>query len=303
MTNDEKFYCTDLAWELGVPLVGTATRGEIWFLIEYAGRWGVKAFEESGIPAQIKAYIQAAANDQYSLRILLIRQAESRKRAAFSFFVGQTLPVGARLYRYYFEKYEDILKLNLADLALGKPGDEADLSADPVYLVCTNGKRDQCCALYGPAVYNAMADVAGAQVWQSSHIGGHNQAPIALFFPEGLNYGHLTPSEARRLVEAHQQGQIVLHHYRGRVGLPNHLQAAEHFWREQKGVLALSGVSIQSQKATGPHRWAVTVGAADGTQLETIHIEQRESDFSIPITCSKKKESKIFSFHRVSSKS
>ena len=54
MTADtKKFFCTDLAWEYGIPLVGTATRGDIWFLLEYTGRWGVKAFEESTLPQEV----------------------------------------------------------------------------------------------------------------------------------------------------------------------------------------------------------------------------------------------------------
>ena len=300
MVDEKKFYCTDIAWEYGVPLMGTAPRGDIWFLIEYAGRWGAKAFEDSGIPDPIKAHIRAAYNDQFKVHTLLIRQPKSRKRAKFSFFVGQTLPDSARMYRYSFNKYSDILEINLTDHALGKPGETANLMTDPIYLVCVNGKRDQCCSIYGPETYTAMTEIADDAVWQCSHIGGHNQAPIALFFPDGVNYGHMTPSESRRLVAAYQKGEIVLHHYRGRVGLDPHVQAAEHFWREQKGVLSIPGVRIESETGTGQNKWAVTLSGEDGTKTETIHLERQESDFAIPITCTKKKESKIFSYHRIS---
>ena len=47
MNSQNKFFCSDLAWEYGLPLIGTATRGDIWFLLEYGGRWGAKALEET----------------------------------------------------------------------------------------------------------------------------------------------------------------------------------------------------------------------------------------------------------------
>ncbi len=62
MVDSKKFFCTDLAWEYGIPLVGTATRGDIWFLLEYTGRWGAKAFEESSIsPGCQRSYQRSAA--------------------------------------------------------------------------------------------------------------------------------------------------------------------------------------------------------------------------------------------------
>jgi len=78
MTVDKEFFCTDIAWEHGIPLVGTATRGDIWFLIEYPGRWGAKAFEQSKIDLGVKAQIKAVHNQHYQVRILLIRQPQSQ---------------------------------------------------------------------------------------------------------------------------------------------------------------------------------------------------------------------------------
>jgi hypothetical protein len=300
MPTEKEFFCTDAAWAHGVPLIGTATRGDVWFLIEYAGRWGAKAFEESDIPAAVKHHFQAASYPGVEVRTLLIRQPESRHREGFAFFVGQVSPVNPRLYEYYFEDYTDLLKLDIAAFVQGKPGNPNYLREKPLYLVCANGKRDQCCAIYGPETYQEMANSAGEAVWQSSHIGGHNQAPITLFFPHGVNYGHTTPSEARRLVTAYEQGDIGLHHYRGRVCFETPVQAAEHFWREQTGILDISDLRVTEVIETGRNRWAVAISDATGNHANQIYLERRESDLKIQITCSKKKESPIYSFHRLS---
>jgi len=299
MTVDNEFFCTDIAWEHGVPLVGTATRGDIWFLIEYPGRWGAKAFEQSKIDLGVKAQIKAVHNQHYQVRILLIRQPQSQKRRGLKFFVGQTTAEEPRLYAYDIKKYNDILDIDLQSLASGLPGDPSHLSLEPLFLVCTNGRRDKCCSIYGPGVFQAISEEAGENAWQSSHIGGHNQAPITLFFPYGVNYGHTTPSETKRLVRAYQQNNIVLHHYRGRVCYETHVQAAEHFWREQTGVLGLPGMRVSSVTQLGANQWNVTIADVKGGRRVSIQLERRQSDFKIPITCTGEKSRPISSFHRI----
>jgi hypothetical protein len=299
MDESRKFFCTDLAWEYGIPLVGTATRGDIWFLLEYNGRWGAKAFEESSLPQEVKAHINAAQQPGVEVRTLLIKQDQSRARQGYRFFVGQTDPLEPRLYEYNLQDYRELLHIDLSSLAAGQAGNPENLRSEPLYLVCMNGKRDQCCSVYGPETYRAMSEDAGAAVWQSSHIGGHNQAPITLFFPHGVNYAHTTPSEIRRVMRAYQAGEVVLHHYRGRVCFEPHVQAAEHYWREQQGVLSLPGVNIQSAAKIGDNQWQITISSNEGHNTVKMRIQRRVSDYEIPITCTKKKTAQISSFHRI----
>lgn len=109
----------------------------------------------------------------------------------------------------------------------------------------------------------------------------------------------MTPAEIRRLIRAYQQGKVVLHHYRGRVGLDPHTQAAEHFWREQTGNLGLPGMQIDLITEMGKNSWEITVCDTNGENCESIRLQQRLSDYNIPITCSKKKSGPISSFHRL----
>jgi hypothetical protein len=230
---------------------------------------------------------------------LLIKQDRSRARQGYRFFVVQTQPQEPQLYEYHLQDYQDLLDIDLSSLVDGQTGNPDHLRTEPLYLVCMNGKRDQCCSIYGPETYRAMSEEAGEAVWQSSHIGGHNQAPITLFFPHGVNYGHTTPSEIRRLIRAYQAGEVVLHHYRGRVCFEPAVQAAEHFWREQKGVLSLPGVNIQSAAEIGEDQWQIAISSSEGQNVVEMRIQRQVSDYEIPITCSKKKSAPISSFHRI----
>ncbi len=295
MNGDKDFFCSDLAWEMGVPLVGTATRGDVWFLVEYRGSWGAKAFDESTIPEEVKHHLLSFDVPDNIVRVLLIRQNEPKTKQALSIFVGLTSAIKPKLHHFEINDYADILDLDLQSILSSEIGN----TSRQLYLVCTNGRRDKCCAVYGPEVYQAMTEEAGDSVWQCSHIYGHNQAPVMLFFPHGINYAHATPSEARRLIRSYKNGQVNLHHYRGRVCYENHLQAAEHFWREQSGVLDLPGLNIESENKITDDQWEVSVRDIGNAKPESIKLVRRKSDFNIPITCTKKKESPIFSFHRV----
>jgi len=299
MVTSRNFFCSDLAWEFGIPLIGTATRGDIWFLLEYDGRWGAKAFEESSLPQDVKEHIRAAQQPGIEVRTLLIKQKRTPHFKGLRFFIGQTHPLEPRLYEYQLNDYLELLDIDLSRLVTGQPGDPTHLRTEPLYLACANGKRDQCCSIYGPGIYQALSAEAGDSVWQSSHIGGHNQAPIMLFFPYGVNYAHATPSEALRLMHAYQQGTVVLHHFRGRVCFDPPMQAAEHFWRQQTGNLNLPGLQIGPATEIDADEWMITVCSADGNNPISLQIQRQVSDYEIPTTCTKKKTAPVRSFHRV----
>ena len=108
----------------------------------------------------------------------------------------------------------------------------------PLFTVCTNGKRDRCCALLGPPLYQALREAValeqgapGAAVWQSTHVGGHRFAATVLVFPDGINYGRLAPDQAAELLAAQAEKRLLLRHLRGRVGLDPVAQAADFFLR------------------------------------------------------------------------
>ena len=117
MTDTKDFFCSDLASEYEIPLIGTATRGDIWFLLEYTGAWGAKAFNESDIPQKVKSYLSGFAVDGKCIRILLIRQDRSKPHHGIHLFVGLTSPTQPRLYEYQLNNYSEILNLDYSWLS------------------------------------------------------------------------------------------------------------------------------------------------------------------------------------------
>ena len=143
---------------------------------------------------------------------------------------------------------EDLLDVDFSPMRHGRPVGFGDLRHQPLYLVCTNGRHDQCCANLGRPVARALHGIRDGMVWESSHFGGDRFAGNLVCLPHGLYFGRLEAEDARRVVEAYERGLIDLDHYRGRAGEPFAAQAAEHFVRAQEGLLGVDDLRVTSHR-------------------------------------------------------
>jgi hypothetical protein len=175
--------------------------------------------------------------------------------------------LAGHLERGQIEDPADLLALDFAALAAGADVGLGTRPDGPVVLVCTNARRDRCCAITGRPLVEALARAGHAgELWESAHIGGHRFAPTVLLLPSGLTLGRAT---ADQVVEA-LDGRLPLEHYRGRAGLDRIGQAAETY------VLRLGDHATRLQvggpEGTGP--WQVTVRDHDG-HVWRVDVEQR----------------------------
>jgi len=117
----------------------------------------------------------------------------------------------------------------------------SDMSEGPQrrYLVCTNGARDPCCAIRGPAVAHALARELPGRVYECSHLGGHRFAANVLVLPDGLCFGRLDARSAVGLAAELEAGRLPLDHLRGRTALEPESQAAEILVRRRLGLKRL----------------------------------------------------------------
>jgi hypothetical protein len=90
---------------------------------------------------------------------------------------------------------------------------------EPMYLVCTNARRDVCCGRLGGQLAQTLA-AEGYPVWETTHVGGHRFAPNLVIFPHGLYYGPVDAEGAIAAIEAHRNGAISARGFRGRSGVP-----------------------------------------------------------------------------------
>jgi hypothetical protein len=150
------------------------------------------------------------------------------------------------------------------------------------YLVCTNGARDQCCAIRGAAVAQALETARPGAVFESSHLGGHRFAANLLVLPDGLCFGRLDVRSALAVVDELDAARLPLEHFRGRSSFTAEQQAAEILLRRELGVDGLDDVSLVDGTmftlADGRH---VTVRVRS-EQLEPRHLSCRDDKLSSP---------------------
>lgn len=258
--------CCDSSFEAGEPLHATASRVDAWLLLEYNAAWGAKALAESTLPDSVKAYLNRWQTTIPNARFQFIKQIG--RQAGVRFYVARSNPVQAELYRFDLTAYEDLLALDLAGVIEGRVGTPSD---ERLFLVCTNGKRDMCCAKHGLPLYRAMSEAAGDAVWETTHIGGHRFAGTLVCLPHGLYYGRATPAQAGSIAEAYQREEIALDLYRGCSSYSAPEQAADHFLRQERGLGRIADVSLIASEKLAENDWQVRFETQDG-QKATIGV-------------------------------
>lgn len=231
----------------GRPCLATATtKARSWLLVEHPGPWAER-IGEMDLPGPITGVLAEA--DRLGVRPQLIRRTGRRRStpplqvfAAWSgsspWLVGRELADPAEL-----------TELDLASVAAGRRPGFGSESADRLLLVCAHGRRNACCARTGVPLARALTDRFGDAVWQTTHVGGDRYAANLLCLPHGLSYGNLDIAEGLAAAAGYGRGEIRLDHFRGRAGLTEPAQAAEHFLRRATGAVGIDEVIVESVRA------------------------------------------------------
>ncbi|MEV7022775.1 sucrase ferredoxin [Kitasatospora sp. NPDC093558] len=281
--------CTTRSRELSEPLTATAAVATTWLLVEQSGPWGAKALGESHLAPETGRALEAAAAGT-GVRVALIRRpgrhADCLPTPRHEVIVAHTVPGRGWVRRATVADPAELLGLDFA--ALGA-GDHAGFGAEhvggPVALVCTNGRRDRCCALLGRPLAADLAAAGHSEVWEVTHLGGHRFSPTMLVLPSGYAYGRLTAESAKEVLAATAAGHMVPEWSRGCSGWERPGQAAEHAVRLAIGETRVDALTV-AQRPDGEGRWLVRVLHADGRAWEVDVLEGR-SEPPRPESCGK----------------
>ena len=179
----------------------------------------------------------------------------------------------------------DLLKIDFSALDAGDRSAVAELDHTfpdtPLLGVCTNGKRDACCATVGrqvaiaaealEAASGASADAPFPAVWEITHLGGHRFAPTAVVLPSGYSYGRLDAASATRVLADARRGRMAVPECRGRSTWSRPGQAAELAVRAALDETAENALEVVSVTQTAPDpapAWTVAVEHEDGRAYE-----------------------------------
>lgn len=236
------------------PVEATAPHAVSWLGLVVPGAWARDT--ATRLPSDLRTALAAHP----LVRAVLLRPV-GRETSSVGLVLAGTRPGSAWLRQVGVDDVAETVAA-LADASTGllerlSRGEDPGLGraeTRPAVLVCTNGARDACCALEGRPAAAFLAERlrgrpagllrrgSGADVWESSHLGGHRFAPTLAVLPAGVLLGGLGP-DPEALADAVEDllaGRPVLDGYRGRSTFTAAEQAAETAVRRH---LALVGIS------------------------------------------------------------
>jgi hypothetical protein len=263
------FQCAIDSTSRDEQLVGTASYVTHWLLIEYPGRWGKNALDESSLSDEVKTYAARFSQAHPASKVLLIKRDHSSDTRRVYFIdhgrLGQPQP-----YAFDLQSHDDLLHIDLSD----ENSLEAHRHDQPFVTICTNGIRDNCCALVGLQAWMAITESGRIEAWQSSHVGQHRLAPNLIQFPHGIYHGRMNAAHQDDFLDDLERGRLHLNSLRGSAFLPQPAQAAEYFLRAHTGNLELA--ALRSCQVTGGDdaRWDVALilgGVAFIIQVQKVN--------------------------------
>lgn len=281
-----------------VSAFGTAAKAGFWLAVEQSGPWGREAATSSHLPADIGRRLADECASRGG-RLSLLRAPGPHSdtehvagRTAYLAFSGPR----PWLLATHGASVADLLAADLdalaaGDLAATRASLPGSRECPPVLLVCTNGRRDVCCALRGrPVALDAAAGSPG-RVWEASHTGGHRFAPTGVLLPFGATLARLDADLCGQTLKAADDARLPLgmlgsRHDRGRSPLAPSAQAAESFVREQLGETSLTALAARPLDGPGDGQERHAVEHADG-RAWTVTCERVGRADPRPESCGK----------------
>ena len=288
------FYCSELSRQAAENHCGTASTSDVWVLLEYTQAWGAKALADSNLSVAVKTHLIAGIRSIPNARLLFIKQGRTAK-SHLKLFVVRASERAPFIVEFELESYEQLLKVDLAAAAAGDAS-RGVIKRGPLFLVCTHGRHDKCCAKFGYALYKSLRAAGHDNVWQSSHVGGDRFAANLVCFPHGLFYGHVTEAAGQMIVGEYAAGRLVLDGYRGRACYSHAVQSAEFFIRCESGLKGLDELRCSERQRVSENSWRVQFAARDGRSIHEAQVTGEQSPFQNYITCHSIEEQSVVQY-------
>lgn len=276
-------FCAAVSSTSGETLTATASRIDHWILLEYREPWARDAPRANVLSPGLVIHLRAQLAALPHSRLLFVKQSERRRQGRRVLF-GSSRPGEERFFELEVECDDELGALEVA-AALSDGGGRGRPVEHPLFLVCTHGKHDRCCARHGRPLYDALRhETDPDHVWQATHVGGDRFAGNVVVLPHGIYYGRVDPPHLARLLAAVGAGNVDIDHYRGRSSYSFPVQAAEQALRESRGLLGIGDLSLVDATQRADETWSVRFRTPTGAVHE-VDVATPADDEPRYLTC------------------
>jgi hypothetical protein len=260
----------------GDPMIGTAPPQRRVLLVHQPGAWGPRGLVESRCDPEVARRIDAAAA-AHRMRLQAIRRPGKHEPGVpiggYEVGIADTTAAVPTITWWRVDDLSEIVP----ELEAGWPTrPPVAIDTQPLYLVCTHGKHDPCCALRGRPLAQALQQLRPGRAWETTHLGGDRFAANLLVLPAGDLYGRVPIEAAEKLVRAVEAGEVLPEMLRGRIGLTPAAQTALAFAHQELGVADRNALSVTALRWIDDTRAEATIAAADARFIVHVHTEVRE---------------------------
>jgi hypothetical protein len=261
----------------GDPMLGTAFPAARLLLVEQPGPWGPAGLRTSRLDPRVVQRLEERAA-AVGIRVLGIRRPGRTPAGAVRRWALVDTRAGRETQRWGSYRADgDLLALDLTAEPADRPPN-AGGDQQPVYLVCTNGKHDTCCAVRGRLVAAALDAARPGRAWECTHVGGDRFAANVLVLPAGLLYGRVLPFAATEFAAAADADEVVGALLRGRIGLPPAAQAALAFGYEHLALRSRMALQVQAVSPVVDGVVIVRLRGPHGLLDVTVRVEVVAAD-------------------------
>jgi GNAT superfamily N-acetyltransferase len=276
--------CAAGARRVGEPRSGTASRVDLWLVLEVPAAWAGEIEETIDRDPVLARVLRPVLQAVPRSRALFIKGPGRRPRATTAFYVAVTDEAEPRLYHFELGSDLALAEIDLFGVLAEEEQYEAFREPSPLFLVCTHGAHDRCCAKFGFPLFCELVQRHPGRVWQCSHVGGDRFAANLVCLPDGGYYGHVEPEEAEAILEGAAAGRLHPPCWRGRSCYGPPVQAAEQLLREVEDEWSLAAYRLQTHRREG----SVIVAAfreASGERQHTLWVEPARLEGTRALTC------------------
>ena len=290
--------CSGASRERAEPLIATASRVERWLLVEHRGAWGPEAVPSSRMSISVARALAGIATATRARLLLIRRPAGMARTEGRRVYAVDSRPGAEQISTCRIDVDAELTDLEPPYGIAGRAGWEA--LDGPLYLVCTHGRHDRCCAIRGRPVARTLATRFPDRTWECTHVGGDRFAANVVVLPEGLYLGRVEAEQAVRVVEELAAGRLPAGQVRGRSSLSLPVQAAQQLAREASGRWDADDLAPVGQTGAGVDAWAVRLRGPGGPDLQVVVRYDRSAGGRELLTCDAARVKSIPLFRQVS---
>ncbi len=290
MDNDikkEVFFCSAASRYFKEQLAGTAANAGAFILIEHANPFPEKIIEAHFDKDWLRNIQQLAKS--LKGKVLLIRNKKSNfKDCKVSF-------VDCKAGRY-FTIQTTVDKISSIKLSDHIASVDTQWQTDPFFVICTNGKKDKCCAKFGFPVFKFFESFnADVNVWECTHVGGDRFAANVIAMPFGIYYGHVAVEDVGHIMVRTLLRKIYKNKFRGASRRSFYEQAIECHLREHLQNYDIDfEIHTHLLKHEGDHYEVDVTTSNNGHYI--MDLERVKMDYPHLLTCKAQKQENISKF-------